>query len=122
MNFFPFIKNLFVPQEDNDYRARLLHPSFLALLVFVFLGAQTMINLVAFVKPGVLGFSSAITPERIVELSNQERTSQGVAPLSSNSLLNGAAFAKAVDMFDKNYWAHQSPSGREPWSFLEEVG
>ena len=28
----------------------------------------------------------------------------------------------AGDMFAFNYWAHNSPSGRDPWSFFQEVG
>jgi len=122
MKALSFIKNLFIPNKDNDYRARVLHPSALALLVFIFLGAQTAISLVAFIKPGVLGYSSAITPERIIELTNQERVNLGLNPVVANSLLNQAAAAKAADMFDKDYWAHQSPSGQEPWSFLDQAG
>lgn len=69
-----------------------------------------------------MGFSSNITPERIIELTNQKRAESGLSPLKQNSLLSEAARRKAGDMFAFNYWAHNSPSGRNPWSFFKEVG
>lgn len=117
-----WLKQLFLPQRENNYRAKILHPSFLAFFVFLFLAQQTLINFVALAKPGVLGYSSEITPERIIELTNQERQKHNLSPLKVSPLLNEAARRKAGDMFAFDYWAHKSPSGREPWSFLEEVG
>jgi len=116
------ISRLFIPQEENNYRAKVLHPSFLALFVFLFLLNQTLINFFALLRPGVLGYSSEITPERVIELTNNERVKHNLPPLKLNSLLSEAAQRKAADMFAFDYWAHQSPSGREPWSFLKEVG
>ncbi len=117
-----FVKNLFVPQEKNNFRAKLLHPSFLAFLVGFFLLNQTLINLVALTKPGVLGYASSISPEAIVSLINQERTKNNLVPLSINASLNESARRKAGDMFAFDYWAHDSPSGRSPWDFIREVG
>jgi len=117
-----WLKHLFLPQKENNYRAKILHPSFLAFFVFLFLAQQTLINFVALARPGVLGYSSEITPEKIIELTNQERQKHNLPPLETNSLLNEAARRKAGDMFAFDYWAHKSPSGREPWSFLKEVG
>jgi len=55
-------------------------------------------------------------------LTNLEREEQGLSPLSLNMFLNEAAQRKAADMFAFDYWAHKSPSNREPWDFFEEVG
>lgn len=121
MKFLDRLKGFFVPQKENNYQARILHPSFLAGFVFLFLFNQTLINFFALLKPGVLGYSSDITPEKIVELTNNERVKKGLRPLKINSALNEAAQRKAGDMFAFDYWAHKSPSGREPWAFLKEV-
>jgi len=117
-----FINRLFVPQEKNNFRAKLLHPSFLAFLVGFFLLNQTVLNLVALTKPGILGYASSITPEAIAALTNKEREKNNLPPLRVNSLLNEAAQRKAADMFAFDYWSHDSPSGRSPWDFLREVG
>ncbi len=114
--------HLFVPQERNNFRAKLLHPSFLAFLVGFFLFNQTVLNLIALTKPGVLGYASSISPETIVALTNQERAKSNLVPLSLNSSLNESARRKAGDMLAFDYWAHDSPSGRSPWDFIREVG
>lgn len=116
------IKFLFTPQEENNYRAKILSPSYLALFVFIFLFSQTLINFFALVRPGVLGYSSTITPEKIIELTNQERAGNGLSVLKLNGLLSQAAQEKAEDMFNFDYWAHKSPAGKEPWVFLREAG
>jgi len=116
------IAELFVPQEKNNFRAKILHPSFLALLVGIFLFNQTVLSLVALTKPGVLGYTSDITPEAIITLTNQERSKRGLPPLVENSLLTEAARRKAADMFAFDYWSHTSPTGRSPWEFFKEVG
>ncbi|MFH1705897.1 MAG: CAP domain-containing protein [Patescibacteria group bacterium] len=122
MIFPAWLKDLFVPGGKNNYRARILHPSFLSGFIFLFLLSQTLISFIALLRPGVLGYSSDITPERVIQLTNDERIRRGLKPLKNDASLNEAALRKAGDMFAFDYWAHQSPSGREPWSFLKEVG
>lgn len=122
MGFRKRIKKLFLPLRENNYQAELLQPVSLITLVIFFVGAQLSLKFLALAKPGILGYSSQITPEKIVEITNQERANRGLDPLRTNSLLNQAAQQKAGDMFAFDYWSHKSPSGREPWTFLKEVG
>jgi len=110
------------PSESNNYKARVLHPGPLFFVIGFFLLFQFSLHLFALAVPSVLGYASNITPERIVELTNQKRTEKGLPPLMLNPLLSEAARRKAGDMFAFNYWAHNSPSGRDPWSFFKEVG
>jgi hypothetical protein len=91
-------------------------------IIAFFLVYQFGINLYLFFSPSILGFASDITPEQVVELTNQKREENGLSPLTINSKLNEAAQRKAGDMFAFNYWAHNSPSGRNPWSFFQEAG
>lgn len=122
MNLFWWARHLFVPHHSNNCKAQILHPSALAVLVGFFLFYQFVLNFYLLVSPSVLGFASNITPERVVELTNQKRAEQGLSPLVINGQLNEAAQRKAGDMFAFNYWSHVSPSGRSPWSFFQEVG
>lgn len=121
-NLLGWIRHLFVPHHSNNCKAKILHPSVLSILVGIFLVYQVFINFYLLVSPSVLGFASNISPEKILELTNQKRAEQGLSPLTINSKLNESAQRKAGDMFAFNYWAHISPSGRNPWSFFQEVG
>lgn len=116
------IKDLFIPHSGNNHKAKILHPAFLSVLVALFLTAQFFLNFFTLVSPAVLGYASNITPQRVIELTNQKRAELGLAPLNNNELLNEVARRKAADMFAFNYWAHTSPSGRTPWDFFKEVG
>jgi len=122
MSLFGVLKDLFTPHSANNHRARILHPASLSLIVALFLVGQFFLNFFTLVSPSVLGYASNISPEKIIELTNQKRAELGLTPLVNNSLLNEVAQRKAADMFAFNYWAHVSPSGRDPWSFFKEVG
>jgi hypothetical protein len=122
MVLFSQLKHFLIPQESNNFRAKIIHHHFLGYFSILFLFSQLLLSSLLLAKPSVLGFASQISPEKIVELTNQERAKVGAPPLKINPLLNEAALRKAGDMFAFNYWAHNSPSGRDPWSFFKEVG
>ena len=67
---------------------------------------------------GVLGYASNINSDELLKYTNQRRVDFGLEPLSMNSALSKAAQKKAEDMFKYGYWAHVSPTGTEPWSFI----
>lgn len=95
---------------------------------------QTQLNIARFasfaVFAMVFSFSLAISPASAKELSSQEvvnlvnkaRQSAGIPILAENSLLEQAAQAKALDMLKNDYFAHTSPQGATPWSWLEKSG
>ncbi len=117
-----WLHHFFLPHPGNNYKARLLHPSSLSILVALFLIGQFGLNFFIFFSPHVLGFASDISPERVIELTNQKRLESGLPPLRYNQTLTLAALAKAGDMFAFDYWSHISPSGRDPWVFFNEAG
>ena len=121
MNLLKWLKDLFLPHSRNNHKAKLLHPASLSIVVAIFLVGQFSLNFFTLVSPSVLGFASDITPEQVIELTNQRRMERGLSPLQLNNVLNEVAQRKAGDMFAFNYWAHTSPSGRDPWSFFQEV-
>jgi len=122
MNLLWWARHLFVPHYSNNCKAKILQPSVLSLLVALFLLGQFALNFYLLISPSVLGFASNITPEKVLEVTNQKRAENGLTPLTLNGKLNEVAQRKAGDMFAFNYWSHVSPSGRSPWSFFQEVG
>jgi hypothetical protein len=116
------LHHIFLPHESNNQRAKLLHPSSLVVIIVLFIGFQSWLGLASSTFPHILGYASVIPPEEVVRLTNEKRASQGLAALSLNSQLSAAAAQKAADMFAKNYWAHVSPSGTQPWFFITESG
>lgn len=58
----------------------------------------------------------------VVCLHNEERKAAGVAPLSTNSLLQQAATAHSVDMVERDYFEHDAPEGIDPFERIERAG
>lgn len=70
----------------------------------------------------VLAYASEMSRGGLLSGTNAARSANGLAPLSLHSQLNNSAQAKAQDMANKNYWAHVSPDGTEPWYFFDQAG
>lgn len=114
--------HLFLPNQSNNQRPRILHPQALALYLTVFFVLQMGFRVGKFVYPEILGIATNITAERLLSLTNQKRQENSLPPLNLDLALSAAAFKKAQDMFSKKYWAHVAPDGKSPWQFLEESG
>jgi hypothetical protein len=69
-----------------------------------------------------LGYASNIAPDEIVRLTNLERKSQGLPEVHLDKKLTQAAVQKASDMVARDYWAHVSPNGTQPWYFVTNSG
>jgi len=63
-----------------------------------------------------------LTVEDLVELTNIERVRAGLNPVTNNTKLNLSAQAKAQDMAERNYWAHDTPDGKSPFTFITAAG
>lgn len=70
----------------------------------------------------VLAYATEMSPGGLLSATNTARTANGLAPLTLDSQLNNSAQAKAQDMAAKDYWAHVSPDGTEPWYFFNQAG
>lgn len=111
-----FFSHLLIPGETNNFRAKSLHTDFLGLyLVFALVLSFTFKQ---FGLSNVLGFATDISVDKLFQLTNQQREKNGLPDLTYNDKLSQAAYAKAQDMFAKNYWAHYSPTGSTPWDFI----
>jgi hypothetical protein len=69
-----------------------------------------------------LAYATEISRSALLSSTNSQRASHGAGALSINSQLNSAAQAKANDMVARDYWAHNTPDGKEPWVFIDAQG
>ncbi len=115
-------QHYFLPSEANNHKALLLQPAFISLFIIGYLLNQSLIKALTLIKPGVLGYSSEITTQKVVDLTNQQRRANQLPELKYNSILSQSATKKAQDMFANNYWAHNSPTGTSPWDFFQAEG
>ncbi|MEX2145120.1 MAG: CAP domain-containing protein [Candidatus Spechtbacterales bacterium] len=63
----------------------------------------------------------SLTRSGVIEWTNTQRTQFGLPALRENSKLNEAAALKVADMFENQYFAHISPSGKGVGELAEEV-
>lgn len=117
-----FLHHLFVPREQNDYKAKALHPDMLTSYLAFALILTMFVHFVNTNFGNVLGFATDISIPKLYELTNEERTKNGLATLQYNDKLAVAAQKKAEDMFSKDYWAHFGPNGESPWNFILSSG
>lgn len=117
-----FLHHLFLPHESNNHRAKLLHHHILLFTIICLFLSSLTFPLLKSTFPSVLGISSNVSSEELLQLTNKVRQEQGLPPLAMNSRLAIAAENKAEDMFAKDYWAHNAPDGRTPWVFIKGAG
>lgn len=117
-----FLSHLFTPRESNNHRAKILHHTNLLLIIVFLLLTSIFIQEVKVSFPIVLGVKADISSEELLILTNQERQKNGTHSLSLNRELSIAAEKKAADMFEYDYWAHNSPTGKTPWVFIKSSG
>ncbi len=115
-------RNFFLPHPQTHKKAHLISWEALLIYILLFIFLQVSLNIVANLKPGILGITSNIDQHQLITLTNEQRAKFNLPPVTENSLLDLAAQAKAKNMFEENYWAHYSPSGKDPWGFILSSG
>ena len=122
MTFPELVVHLFVPHHSNNHRSKVLHIDALLLYVLVFAVFNLGLRFIHQAMPDVLGYATDIQVQQLLADTNSQRAALGLSPLTLNSELSAAAAAKAQDMFAKDYWAHNSPTGSTPWDFITGAG
>ncbi len=122
MSLIARLRHWFTPHHTNNFRARLLHNSGIFAIIALVLVANIFLRLQGSSQLHVLGFTSSVTIDEVVRATNDERAAQGLKALSYNEKLADAARRKAANMFEENYWAHNSPSGKSPWVWFQQAG
>jgi len=108
-----------VPHKKNGYQPHLIRRYGLMAIVFVVIGLQLGYN--GATTGNVLGRESDITINTLYNQTNLARNESGKSDLILNEKLNKAAYMKAQDMFEDQYWAHNAPDGTEPWRWFGDV-
>lgn len=116
------LKHFFIPHTDTHAKAHLISPVGIFVWVALFIILQVSMNLFNTIRPGVLGVSATIDYKEVIRLVNVEREKKGLTSLTENPNLNVAAYKKGQNMFEEQYWAHYSPSGKDPWGFITGAG
>ncbi|MCT9007961.1 CAP domain-containing protein [Streptomyces rhizosphaerihabitans] len=62
------------------------------------------------------------TAREVIALTNTERASAGLPPLSADATLTTAAQAHSADMVARDFYAHESPDGSRPWDRAAAAG
>src|SRR6266702_6424648 len=70
-------------------------------------------------RNGVLAYATEMSITTLLDSTNQQRAKNDDSSLKLNSQLTAAAQAKANDMTAKNYWSHNTPDGKAPWTFIQ---
>jgi len=122
MNIVHALNHSFLPGRSNNFKARLLHTISIVALAQVVLILFFTFQFLSAPSVAVLGYAADIPAQKVVELTNQKRVEQGVGALVLNESLAEAARLKGLDMLEKDYWAHVSPTGTEPWDFFKTAG
>ncbi|HET7627231.1 MAG TPA: LysM peptidoglycan-binding domain-containing protein [Bacillales bacterium] len=60
--------------------------------------------------------------QKVVELTNKERTSRGLPALKVSAKLSKMARIKAADMRDNHYFSHTSPTYGSPFEMMKKFG
>lgn len=116
------LSHFFLPHPKTHKKAHLISWKALIFYILFFVLLQVGFKSLEYVKPGVLGISSSVDQKQLIQLTNAERAKYNLPPLTENSALDNAAAAKAQNMFVEDYWAHYSPSGKDPWGFITGTG
>lgn len=78
--------------------------------------AATLISPVATASPQPIDLAT------VSSLSNQQRISNGLSPLTKSEDLDLAASRKAQHMLNNDYFDHVAPDGTTAWDFIKNTG
>lgn len=111
-----------VPHHRNNYHPHILGHRTLALFSVLLITLKIAAVASVMFEPPQVSKASAITVNNILTVTNQSRSENGLTPLNFSSKLAQAAQAKADDMLARQYFAHNTPTGETPWSFIKSAG
>lgn len=114
------VRHAVVPHKANGYRPHMIRWKGIVAVLAVVAALQFIPQSATPVT--VLGQTTDITSQYLLDETNAKRRAAGVEPLAINRNLSAAATSKARDMFAGQYWAHVSPDGTTPWSWINDAG
>ena len=109
------------PHKLNGYKPYIFSRESVATLALIMLLVQGAYLFQIKVVAKYTGFTASVLPGALIQLTNGDRTAEGLTVLEYDTLLAEAAQKKADDMAAKGYFAHTSPEGKTPWDWLKSV-
>lgn len=119
---FRTLKHYLIPHAGNKFKPAVFAKESVAVLVFGLFLVQSVYFFGSHIVLQRTGFTAAVLPAALTDLTNTDRVAAGHARLTPDAHLAQAAQKKAEDMAAKGYFAHVSPEGRTPWYWLDLVG
>ncbi len=116
-------KHLKPPTRHSSAHALKIYWPYIPLLVLLF--GCLYLNIIQPLqhnKTATLAYSTEMSRSNLLTATNTERNAVGASSLTINDKLNASAQAKANDMVSRDYWAHNTPEGQEPWIFIDAQG
>lgn len=125
---------IFIFRKSKKTLLRWTKKSFIVLIPLVFIAMLITITSLSSADRSALNSTEGLagqqgyveglsfTGEKLLTLTNVERSKNGKAPLSINIKLNDSAAHKCDDMVKQNYWSHNDKNGVEPWRFIADTG
>ncbi|OHA62392.1 MAG: hypothetical protein A2117_00905 [Candidatus Wildermuthbacteria bacterium GWA2_46_15] len=120
-NLQPQLKFAFWPCPENEFHPLFLQRRFLIYYLLLFLVLRLIVFPFYFLFPSTSFFAEVVS-STLIELTNQDRQARGLATLKENPILTQAAYAKARDMIENDYFSHVSPDGLSPWYWFKKSG
>ncbi len=111
-----------IPSHRNGHVPHVLKHHVLAGYSLILIMVKALVLSGYVLLPAASVYSSAVTAENVVRLTNAARSALGLTELRVDDRLARAAAGKAEDMVIKSYFAHKSPEGLTPWYWIRGQG
>lgn len=73
-------------------------------------------------KPAAPAPANSSFVQQVIDLTNAQRTKNGIPALKADAQLNSVAQKKSVDMQQNNYFSHTSPTYGSPFDMMRDFG
>lgn len=114
-----FLRSYFIPSKGNKFSPIFARKrTIISLAIAILLSNFLITKLSSFPAQAYL---AKIDKGEIVELTNKFRKENDLPALRPNEALEKAAYLKAENILDLDYWSHTSPNGKEPWDFVDDA-
>lgn len=111
--------DFFIPHHGNDHRPHALRPKSLLLYTVAAVTMKLVVSGALFLYYPTPARLARIVAQEIMALTNLARQAAGVPLLTIDPVLEASARAKGADMLVRDYFAHDGPDGRKPWSWID---
>ena len=116
------LHDFFFAHEGNGHHPHVLRPTAIMAIALIVVLIEGLYFLSTTLLCNKGSFVASVLPAAIVGLTNTDRESRHISPVSNDTLLAQAAQEKADDMAARGYFSHTAPDGTLPWYWFDKVG